>query len=147
MKLSLKINVFVLTFIILQIACSVAPEEDFAFCNSAINAIPSFITTNCEGLEDEEAQTCTQNEMLAHISSTLEYPQEAIDDNIEGTVKVAFTVDLQGNPTNLEITKSIGFGCDEEAIRIINTLKFIPGKNRCDDDTLVNMEVPVEFSR
>ena len=39
--------------------------------------------------------------------------------NIEGKVKIIFFVEPNGTLTNFEIKKSLGYGCDEEAIRLI----------------------------
>ena len=58
------------------------------------------------------------------ILKQLQYPQEAIDNKIEGTVVVKYDVDYKGNVIEANILKSIGHGCDEEAVRIIKLLKF-----------------------
>ncbi|MEQ9443780.1 MAG: TonB family protein [Cyclobacteriaceae bacterium] len=54
-----------------------------------------------------------------YLETQLRYPEEARQNNIEGTVKVRFTVRADGQLTDFDVKKSLGYGCDEEAIRLI----------------------------
>ena len=54
-----------------------------------------------------------------YVSTNLKYPQTAREAGIEGKVVVSFTVLPNGQLTNLKVKKSLGYGCDEEAIRLI----------------------------
>lgn len=57
------------------------------------------------------------------------YPEEAKKNNIKGTVYVMFTVKANGETDNFKIRQGLGYGCDEEAIRVIKKLgKWNPGK-------------------
>jgi len=63
------------------------------------------------------------------IIRKLEYPQEAIDNKITGTVVVRFVVDELGNATQNEILKSVSPALDKAAIDVINSLpKFTPAQ-------------------
>ncbi len=53
------------------------------------------------------------------IQQYLKYPQSAAENNISGEVKLIFTVTISGSVTNIRIEESLGYGCDEEAIRLI----------------------------
>ncbi|UKN00169.1 TonB family protein [Paracrocinitomix mangrovi] len=53
------------------------------------------------------------------IQENISYPQEAITNNIFGTVHVSFFVNNEGQATDHQIIKSIGGGCDEEALRVV----------------------------
>lgn len=64
------------------------------------------------------------------IEDNLQYPEEALKKNIEGIVHLSYNVDDYGNVLNAKIDKDLGFGCDEEALRLINMLKFSKVKNR-----------------
>ncbi len=62
------------------------------------------------------------------ISSKLIYPQKAVEDNIEGTVEIGFTVLRDGTVANYKILRGLGFGCDEEVIRVMTSMpKWKPG--------------------
>jgi protein TonB len=64
------------------------------------------------------------------LSKTIKYPRQAQRNHTEGKVFVEFIIDQQGNATNLKITKGIGDGCDEEAMRVLLQTRWQPGKQR-----------------
>lgn len=65
-----------------------------------------------------------------YISQNLRYPKEALEKKIEGTVHVKYRVSGLGRVTEAEVTHGIGHGCDEEAIRVVKSLKYGKAKNR-----------------
>ena len=66
----------------------------------------------------------------AFLLSNLSYPPKAKENGISGTVYVSFTIDENGNVSNVKVLRGIGGGCDEEAVRIIklSSGKWKPGK-------------------
>ena len=67
---------------------------------------------------------------LQSCEDNIEYPQQAIDNSIEGTVNVQFAVDEQGVISNVSVigTKA-GYGLDEEAVRVVSKMpKWSPGQ-------------------
>jgi len=68
--------------------------------------------------------------MRIFISQHKKYPEEALKEKIEGTVYLKYTIDYKGNVIDAKVLKSLGHGCDEEAVRIIKLLKFNVPKNR-----------------
>ncbi len=64
------------------------------------------------------------------IRENLRYPKEALENNIEGDVIIKFKVTGKGEVISPEIVKSIGYGCDEEAIRLVLMLSYQAVKNR-----------------
>lgn len=68
--------------------------------------------------------------MMKFISENRKYPAEAKAKDIHGKVIVAFVVERDGSLSNVKIRRGIGYGCDEEAIRLIKSMpKWTPGKN------------------
>lgn len=64
-----------------------------------------------------------------YLEKSLRYPEQALENNVEGKVTVQFTVDPTGRLTDFRVIKGIGFGCDEEVIRLIkNGPKWAPTK-------------------
>ncbi len=55
------------------------------------------------------------------VSSELKYPELAREYRVEGKVNLNFLVEKDGSLSNFEVKDGIGFGCDEEAIRIIES--------------------------
>ena len=66
--------------------------------------------------------------MNKFIEDNLKYPDEAIKNNIEGAVAVDYNVDIFGKVISAKIKNGIGYGCDEEALRLVKLLQF--GKKR-----------------
>lgn len=54
-----------------------------------------------------------------YLKENIQIPQAAIEGNIKGKVVVRFNVDGTGILSDFIIVKSLGYGCDEEAIRLI----------------------------
>jgi protein TonB len=61
------------------------------------------------------------------IATNLNYPELAVRQNVTGVVKLAFVVETNGKISNLSIDHSVGAGCNEEAIRMLRMLKWMPG--------------------
>ena len=49
---------------------------------------------------------------------------------IRDRVYVRYTINYKGNVINVKIITGIGYGCDEEATRLVKLLKFKVPKNR-----------------
>ena len=78
--------------------------------------------------------------MQKFIRDNLRYPEEARLKKIEGTVVVQFLITKEGKLTKATVTRGIGYGCDEEAVRVIQSMPdWKPGKYK-------NKEVPVNFT-
>jgi periplasmic protein TonB len=79
------------------------------------------------------------------ISNNLKYPQRAISSGIEGKVYVQFVVEKDGSLTDIQVLRGIGFGCDEEAVRVLSDApKWISGKQR-GKPVRVKMILPIHF--
>lgn len=87
-----------------------------------------------------------EQKLLEFIAENVNYPQEAIDEAIQGRVFVNFIVEPDGGVSNAKVLRGIGYGCDEEAIRVIESLStWKPGRRR-DREVRVAMTVPVFFN-
>lgn len=64
------------------------------------------------------------------ISENIIYPELALLNKTEGFVFVRYTVNNIGEIVDVEVTKGIGSGCDEEAVRVIRLLIYEPARNR-----------------
>ncbi|MCC7233188.1 MAG: energy transducer TonB [Bacteroidia bacterium] len=58
------------------------------------------------------------------VKSNLIYPEEALKNKVEGTVTVLFDIDVFGNVSEVKVKHGIGYGCDEEAMRLVGLLHF-----------------------
>lgn len=65
------------------------------------------------------------------LSEQVSYPSLARNRGVQGTVWVIFLIDKHGNVSNIQVSKGIGMGCDEEAKRVVAAMPtWIPGKQR-----------------
>ncbi|HQV00236.1 MAG: energy transducer TonB [Bacteroidia bacterium] len=58
------------------------------------------------------------------------YPQAAIDAKISGTVTVKFNINYKGVVFDAHLVNSLGFGCDDEALRLVSLLQYNKTLNR-----------------
>ncbi len=80
-----------------------------------------------------------------YLSKNIHYPDKASKMGIEGKVWVQLIIENNGKVSNVELSKGIGFGCDEEALRVISQMPdWIPGENN-GKKVRVRMKVSVNF--
>ncbi|HEX5625244.1 MAG TPA: energy transducer TonB [Saprospiraceae bacterium] len=70
------------------------------------------------------------NAMRSFIYQRLVYPEAALQSGIEGTVIAKAEINYQGKVLQVKILSGIGYGCDEEAARLIKLLVFKMAKVR-----------------
>ena len=70
------------------------------------------------------------DEFFKVLRNNIRYPKAAIRNSVEGKVFIQFVVNEKGELTDFEVIKSLGRGCDEEAIRVIKLTRWNPGKQR-----------------
>ncbi len=70
--------------------------------------------------------------LLKYLAENIKYPALARENGIEGKVIVQFIVDENGQVSQAKIVRGIGGGCDQEALRVVETMngKWKPGKQR-----------------
>lgn len=68
--------------------------------------------------------------MRKFLAEKQKYPKVALEEKIEGTVHIRYTVNNLGKVIRTQVIGGIGFGCDEEAERIVRLLKFKVAKTR-----------------
>lgn len=84
-------------------------------------------------------------ELKKYLCLNLRYPNEAIEKHIQGEVIVSFLIDEQGRISDIAATKGIGYGCDEEAVRVVKAMPpWQPGR-RNGKAVKVTYNLPVVF--
>ena len=59
-------------------------------------------------------------EFYKYIADNLTYPASAKENGIEGKVYIQMVIDTDGSVTDVTAVKGIGYGCDEEAVRVLS---------------------------
>jgi len=83
--------------------------------------------------------------LYKYLQKNINYPSIARENRIEGTVIVGFIVSQFGEILNVEAMRTIGGGCDEEAVRVISRMpKWNPGQHR-NKTVAVKYSLPLKF--
>ncbi len=83
--------------------------------------------------------------LTTYMAKNLKYPEAAAKANVRGRVFVSFIVTKTGEITDVQILKGIGYGTDEEAIRVVQNMpNWTPAKQ---NGQLVNVKynLPINF--
>ena len=71
------------------------------------------------------------SKLTDYLTKNIKYPQMARESGIQGRVFVNFVVEPDGSVSNINVMRSLGGGCDEEAVRVVKNMpKWKPGKQR-----------------
>jgi periplasmic protein TonB len=85
----------------------VDPDETGLY--GTVDIIPSFAGGN-KGLQN-------------YFDKNLDYPAEANDAGVDGTVRISFVVDENGKLISPQVEgEHLGYGLDEEALRVVNKM-------------------------
>lgn len=61
------------------------------------------------------------------ILKNIVFPESAAKVEISGVVKLKLVIETSGLPSNIMVIEPVGGGCTEEAIRIVQLIKWMPG--------------------
>jgi TonB family protein len=80
------------------------------------------------------------------LGNNMKYPAAAIDNEVQGNVHISFTVEKDGSLTDIKVVRKLGFGTDEEALRVVKLAKkWNPGMQN-GRPVRVRYNIPVKFS-
>ena len=101
---------------------------------------------NVTGIEVYPEFVGGMKEWTKFIQRNLRYPQMAMDEGKQGKVYISFVVEKDGSVTNVTVIRGIGYGCDEEALRVISkSPKWKPGKQN-GQNVRVKYTMPLGFA-
>ncbi|GLU54433.1 energy transducer TonB [Dyadobacter frigoris] len=83
--------------------------------------------------------------MAEFLRKNLKYPVQASRANIQGRVFVSFIVGSDGKIEDVKTLKGIGFGCDEEAERVIRLMPKWKAGRQSGTPVRVKFNLPVVF--
>ena len=86
------------------------------------------------------------NKFREYINKRTNYPQEAVNANIKGTVFLTFIVEKDGSVSNVTVLKGVHPLLDNEAIKVISeSPKWTPGLQR-GQPVRVRFQIPLNFT-
>lgn len=70
-----------------------------------------------------ERKKCSDQRLLRYITQNIVYPEQALQDSIEGSVVVRFVVQKTGFMGDAEILRDIGGGCGPAALAVLDSIR------------------------
>lgn len=115
-----------------------------------LSGLPGNITStaNSSTIQIEENMPVFNNgegELMAYLQNNISYPDRAKSAQVTGRVVVAFDVDVNGNVANIEVEQGIGFGCDEEAVRVVESMPKWKPAIQNGAPKAIRMRLPIAF--
>jgi periplasmic protein TonB len=106
-------------------------------------ALDNEVFTNVEHAPEFVGGVKQMNEF---IKSNLKYPPKVYSGKIEGKVFLKFIVEKDGTISNINMLSGMGFGCDEEAIRIVKLMPKWQSGTQKGKPIRVYYKLPIAFS-
>lgn len=63
------------------------------------------------------------NALRVYIGNNYQYPREAIQNKVKGTIKVSFVINRDGEMVELKVDEDLGFGTGHAAISVLKRAK------------------------
>jgi len=105
------------------------------------NLNPKELYVNLKAREEMHVEAIGGDE---GIYTRLRYPEKAKSAGITGHVTVQFAVDTAGNTYDVSVVKELGYGCDEEAMRVIKETKYT---NKSGEGHELRMNLPFPYKK
>lgn len=77
------------------------------------------------------------------LNAQLRYPAAAQAQHVQGTVTLQLRIDPAGVPQDVEVIKGLGYGCDEEALRVMRAARY---HNSAGQDHEIRLSLPFPYS-
>ena len=86
------------------------------------------------------------NALLRFVGRNIVYPPLAREADVQGTVYMSFVVDESGQVVDVKVERGIGFGCDEESVRVVSKIPKFKKPGRNDGQPVkVRFNIPIKF--
>ncbi|GBL35193.1 hypothetical protein EMGBS15_07880 [Filimonas sp.] len=83
--------------------------------------------------------------LMAYLKDHIQYPKRAVESDAQGKVVLGFVVNKDGEIDEVTVVRPLGYGCDEEAMRVVGSMpKWKPGKNN-GKAVKVYFNLPIQF--
>lgn len=85
-------------------------------------------------------------EFYKFLGENIKYPEMAKENRIQGNVFISFVVEKDGAISNVKVDRKLGYGTDEEAVRVLElSPRWFPG-TLSETPVRVKYNIPVKFS-
>lgn len=84
--------------------------------------------------------------LYQYLQQALQYPAQAREKQISGKVWVRFQVNTAGKIQNAKVMKGLGYGCDQEAIRIVTNMPLWHPATVNGKPVTTALKIPIAFN-
>jgi len=71
------------------------------------------------------------NSIIKFVQENIKFPAEAKENNVHGRLMLSVVVEKDGSLSNITVKKGLGYGLDEEIVRIIKMMpKWQPAQHK-----------------
>lgn len=120
---------------------------DSAVVFTSVETIPVF--PGCEALGDNDALLhCFDKQLGRFLSENINYPEQAFRKKVQGTIYIQFVIGKDGtvgSVENIRPDRRIGYGLEEEALRVVALLPRMRPATQKGQPTTVKYIVPIQF--
>lgn len=84
--------------------------------------------------------------MVEFINDNIQFPQDAIDMNVQGKVFLSFVIERDGSISNIKVERGVFKSIDREATRIVRSFPtWIPGESKA-QKVRTRVRLPINFT-
>ena len=83
--------------------------------------------------------------LLQYISRNIKYPAQARENGVQGTCIIQIVIEKDGSVSNAKVTKSVDPACDQEALRVVNSLTNWKPATNYGKTVRVRYTIPITF--
>jgi TonB family protein len=134
-------SIFLLLISLYLTGINVSAQEDLCTASDSIrdpNLVTLFAPAEFPGGVDS---------LLKFINTHLRYPEGALEKGIGGLVVARIIIEKDGSIGEMEIDQGIGYGCDQEVLRVIRLMpKWKPALLSENETTRVAWRIPIRFT-
>jgi TonB family protein len=153
MSIGFKLYNKQITYVIIPDETTVSIDEliEQDIVDSDPNGVDSELLSKPKRQSDEDILTFAEQmpefdgDLSEYLSKNISYPKIAAENKIEGKVIVQFVVEKDGSISNASVIRKVGWGMDEEALRVVSNMPtWKPGKQN-GKPIRVKYNLPVNF--
>ena len=140
-------NNYILIFFLFFWGTTIVAQPQDSATLTSIDIPPLFEGCDDPLISEEQRQACSVPKIQAFINQNIIYPDSARVRNVEGVVVVRFSVTEKGAITDLELVRTIGAGCGQEAMRVVRMMPDFRPALRGGVAVATKMTLPIRFKK
>ena len=84
-------------------------------------------------------------DLYDYLAKEIKYPKSALENGVQGKVTLSFIINKNGEVSDVEVLGKVGFGCDEEAMRVIKEMPKWKAGEQNNRKVAVKLVLPIMF--